>query len=120
MKTNKFLIKILILAVLIIICASNICIAGGDIDTSNLGQYRPGMNGSILGILNRISGVLIAVGILAVVVTIALIGFNMILGSASEKAVAKEKFGGVFIAALILTCGATIANFLINQVQNLF
>lgn len=65
-------------------------------------------------IISGILSVLTIIGVLGVIVAIALIGFNMILGSASEKAVSQEKFVGIFIAAVLLVAGTMIAKYIIS------
>lgn len=115
MRINKRIIRVIFIATLIIICNSCIChAASGKLPSLDL-DYKPtAQNGKIINITETILGVIIAVGAILIVVFIALTGFGMILGSASEKAVAKEKFAGYLIAAVILTGGATIAKIIIS------
>lgn len=69
--------------------------------------------------IQLILGVLTVIGVVAIVVGTVLIGFNTILGSASEKAIAQEKYVGLVIAAVIIIAGSTIAKFLISTVEKL-
>lgn len=116
MRINKQLIKVILIATLIVICNSCICYAAGDLP--NLGSYKPTVqDGKIIEVTNIVLGVIIAIGAILITVFIAITGFGMILGSAEEKAVAKEKFGGYLIAAVILTGGATIAKVIISVAE---
>lgn len=140
MKVNEILCKILILAVLIIICTSNICFAGASTNyepelgggtppqtnTSNNGSqninysdYKPLIDGGGTGIISKLLGALIVIGVVVIVVSIALIGFNSILGSASEKALGQEKLMGIFIAAILLTGLFTIVKFLVSAAEQI-
>lgn len=113
MKKNKQLFRVIFIAILIVICNSCICYASGSLPS--LGNYKPTIqDGKIIDVTEIVLGALIAIGSVLIVVFIALTGFGMILGSAEEKAVAKEKFAGYLIAALILTGGATVAKVLIG------
>lgn len=133
----KILYKIILILALIIMCTSSICYAeqelpdihdgGGkgiitgdglpDLD----GNYKPTvqMGDSSKNIVSTILGILTVLGIVVGVVGIALIGFNTILGSASEKAAGQEKYVGIVIAALLITGGSVIAKFIINFAENL-
>ena len=64
-------------------------------------------------------GVLTGVGIILIVVSIALLGYNTILGSASEKAFSQEKLVGLVIAAAVLTCGSVIAKMIASIAYSL-
>ena len=143
MKTIKILYKIIIVTLLIMTYTSCVCCAtdvedsqvGGngtssgiesttssDIGLPNLeGNYRPTvqMGQSSINIVSTILSILTAVGIVIAVVGIALIGFNSILGSASEKAAGQEKYVGIVIASLLITGGSIIAKFIINFAENL-
>ena len=113
MKINKQLLKVILIACVIVFCNSCICYASGG--SPSLGGFKPQIQaGKIIEITNVILGVIIAIGAILITVFIALTGFGMILGSAEEKAVAKEKFAGYLIAAIILTGGATIAKIVIS------
>ena len=113
MKINKKIIRVILIATLIIICNSCIChAANGKLPT--LGNYEPpAQGGTMIEATNIILGVIIVVGVVLIVVFIALAGFNMITGSVEEKAITKEKFGGYFIAAIVLIGGASLAKILI-------
>lgn len=114
MKTNKRIVKVIVMAMLIIICNSCICYASGNLPSLDIG-YKPTIQGGkLIEVTNIVLGAIIAIGAILITVFIAITGFGMILGSAEEKAVAKEKFGGYLIAAIILTGGATIARVIIS------
>lgn len=114
MKINKQIVKVIFIATLIVICNSCICYASGNLPTLGT-DYKPTIQGGkMIEVTNIILGVIIAIGTILITVFIAITGFGMILGSAEEKAVAKEKFGGYLIAAIVLTGGATIAKVIIS------
>ena len=81
--------------------------------------YRPIAQeyGKTIDVLEIVLGAVIAIGSILITVFIALTGFGMILGSAEEKAVAKEKFAGYLIAVVILTGWATIAKIIIGVAE---
>lgn len=85
------------------------------------GGYKPSANlgGTSKNIVVTILNILTVLGIVAVVIGIALVGFGTILGSASEKAIAKEKYVGLLIAAIVITAGSTIAKVLVKVAENL-
>jgi len=85
----------------------------------NTGMYEPTIKENPIskGMLQKILGVLQVIGIIGTVVAIALIGFKTMLGSASEKAVEKEKYIGILIAVVMITSGITIAKFIIAVVE---
>lgn len=64
---------------------------------------------TVLGWIAAIGGILITV-------LIAVTGFETIMGSAEEKAFAKEKMMGYIIAAALVTSGSAIASFIINAI----
>ena len=74
--------------------------------------------GTIVEATNTILGAIIAIGAILITVFIAITSFEMILGSAEEKAVTKEKFTGYLIAAFVLTGGAAIAKIIISVAEN--
>ena len=122
MKITKIVYKIMIIIAVIIMCSSSICFAGVENGKPNLeGNYRPTvqMGSNSKNIVSTILGVLTVLGIGIGVIGIALIGFNSILGSASEKAAGQEKYVGIVIAALLITGGSVIARFIINFAENL-
>ena len=122
MKITKIVYKIMIIIAVIIMCSSSICFAGVEDGKPNLElDYGPTvqMGESSMNIVETILGVLTVSGIAIGIVGIALIGFNSILGSASEKAAGKEKYVGIVIAALLITGGSVIAKLLINFAENL-
>ena len=129
MKVMKLLYKIMLVIVAIIICSSSICyatdnegiISNTGLPDLNNDSYKPTaqIGDSTVTMVSTILSVLTGLGIVAVIIGIALIGFNTILGSASEKAVNQEKYVGILIAALLITGGSVIAKFFINFAENL-
>ena len=137
----KIIYKIMILILLIVLCSSAMCYAretldgnnvieseenaesgaGGSTGLPNLNNYKPtvqiGENAKSR--VSIILGMLQVLGVIAVVIAIALIGFNFILGSASEKAVAQEKFIGIFVAGALMAGGSTIAKMIISIAENI-
>jgi len=117
-RKSKIIYTIVIM-IAIIICSCGICEAAGTLPSLS-GGYKPTVSGGgATSIINTILSALTIVGICVLVVAIALIGFNMMLGSASEKAVAKEKFIGIIIAAVLLTTGSILARFIISAAQGI-
>lgn len=113
MRINKKVIRTILIATLIIVCNSCICNAASG-KLPMLDSYQPNaQGGTMITAVNMILGIIIAVGVVLIVIFIALTGFGMILGSAEEKAVKKEKIGGYLVAVFILTGGAIIAKILI-------
>lgn len=74
--------------------------------------------GTIIDVTNIILNATMVIGVILITVFIAITGFGMILGSAEEKAVTKEKFTGYLIAAFVLTGGAAIAKIIISVAEN--
>lgn len=122
MKINEMLYKIVISTFLIIMCTSCICYAtGGSIGEINTGLYKPQftVGDGTKNIFSTILGVLQLIGIIAIVIAIALIGFNTIMGSASQKAVGQEKIVGLLIAAGVLTGGSALAKMIMSIAESL-
>lgn len=91
---------------------------GGSVGLPSLEGYGPNISsGRATQIISSILGVFTVLGTVMVVVAIAIIGFNTILGSASEKAEYNQKLVGVIIATIILTCGSIIARVLIGVAE---
>ena len=88
-----------------------------------LGDYAPTLNlstgGKAMTVVSTILGYLQVLGAISVVIGLALIGFNSILGSAEEKAEGQEKYVGIVVAALLIGGGSTIAKFLISFAEKL-
>ena len=84
---------------------------------TNLDIFQPSVPNSPKAndILGTILGWLQVIGIFIGVISIAIIGFNLIIGSAGEKAEMQSKMVGVFIGAVLVTTGVTIAKFIINS-----
>lgn len=139
MKTMKILYKIMWIVALIIMSTSGICYAdqelpdlhdgGGEgiITGENLPNldsgYKPtadfGKDGKAITVIVTILAVLRTLGIITTIIGIALIGFNSILGSASEKAINQEKYVGIVIAAIIIVGASTIVKFIMNFAHNI-
>lgn len=119
MKLKKKTIKTILIATLIILCNSCICYASNLPTLDNFDPpYQDLSGGSVNEVINHVLGAVIAIGAILITVFIAITGFGMILGSAEEKAVAKEKMGGYIIAVVILTGGATIAKVIISVAES--
>jgi len=120
MKIKEMLCKIAITTFIFIICATSLCVATSGLPNLE-GNYRPSVDlgGSASTIIARILGALQAVGIILIVVSIALIGFNSIMSSANEKAVAQEKYVGLFVAALIIIGGSTLAKLIASVAESI-
>ena len=113
MKIKKQLLIVILITMVIVVCNSCICQAAGTLPS--LGSYKPTIEeGKLIEVTEIVLGVIIAIGCILITVFIAITGFGTILGSAEEKAVAKGKFAGYLIAAVILTGGATIAKLIIS------
>lgn len=124
MKISRILYKAVILILLVIICNSNICYAGQNgLPSLDDEGYKPKVSlsedGKAMNVVVIILNVLTVLGVIAIVVSTALIGFNMILGSASEKAVAQEKFVGIIIASALITGGTIIARIIISVAESI-
>ena len=139
MRIMNLLYKILLIIAAIIICSSSICyaeqelpdlhdgggegiITGKDLPDLDSG-YKPtadfGKNGKAITIIGTILAVLRTLGIVTTIIGIALIGFNSILGSASEKAANQEKYVGIVVAAIIIVGTSTIAKLTMNIAHNI-
>lgn len=119
MKINEILYKIIISTFLIIMCASSICFAANGLPS--LGEeYRPqpDFGTTPKSVISKILGALQVVGIILIVISIALIGFNTIIASASEKAAAQEKYVGILVAALLMTGGSVLAKLIISVAES--
>lgn len=122
MKINKILYKIIITTFLIIMCTSCICMATGNgLPNLNDEGYKPvaNLDGTPKTIVSKILGALQAIGGILIVISIALIGFNTIMASANDKAVAQEKYIGLLVAALVITFGSTLARAIASVAEGL-
>jgi len=93
-----------------------------DLMLPDLGDsYKPTVSTgtTTLGIISKLLGVLQVLGVVATVVAIAIMGFGLILGSASEKAAGQEKMVGIVIAAALITCCSIIAKLFISFAENI-
>lgn len=122
MKINKILYTIILITISILVCTSCVVSATGldDVNIDDPG-YKPTIpsGGKATTIISNILGALTVIGIIAIVIAIALIGFSSILGSASEKAENKEKYVGLIIAAVLITGGSIIARIIISVAETL-
>lgn len=141
MKIIKILYQIILILMLIIIVNTSICYAapfeenafGGEEGSSTFvtgddenglpdihNGYKPSVQlGGAKSIVEKILGVLTVLGVIFIVVSIALIGFNIILGTASEKAVNQEKLIGILIAAAVLTGGSSLAQIIMKFAESI-
>ena len=86
------------------------------IDTS---QYKPKpqQNTKMNSIVGTILGALQIIGGFAIVLGIAVVGFQILLGSANDKADGKGKAIGFIIGAIMLFSITTIAKLIISTVE---
>ena len=83
-------------------------------------NYKPSVEeGTSINIISKLLGILTVVGVVAIAISIGIIGFSSILGSAGEKAVAQEKYMGIVIAALLITGGSILARIIISVAENI-
>ena len=61
--------------------------------------------------------ILQVVGVIAIVIGIAIMGFNTIMGSAEEKAVEQKKAIGLIVGAVMIFGVTTIAKFIISTIE---
>lgn len=95
---------------------SGIYIADLTIDPS---QYKPEpqQNTKMNSIVGTILGALQMIGGFAIVLGIAVVGFQILLGSANDKADGKGKAIGFIIGAIMLFSITTIAKLIISAVE---
>lgn len=95
--------------------------SSGNRYPENLDNYAPKVDGSddAISIIVKVLSILQIIGVVIFVVALGLIGFNSILGSAGEKAVAKEKGIGLLVGAVLITGGITVAKFIISIVEKI-
>lgn len=119
MKHN--IVKILIIMIILIMVAGNNFVSGEssgnklpntDLFVPPVADLKSG--GRTQEMISKVLGVLELLSQIAIVVAIAIIGFNSILGSASEKAEWNQKLIGVVIAAVVLVAASKVAQLVIN------
>ena len=94
---------------------SGIYMADLTIDPS---QYKPEQqNTKMKSIVGTILGALQIIGGFAIVLGIAVVGFQILLGSANDKADGKGKAIGFIIGAIMLFSITTIAKLVISAVE---
>ena len=95
---------------------SGIYMAESTIDPS---QYKPEpqQNTKMNSIVGTILGALQIIGAFAIVLGIAVVGFQILLGSANDKADGKGKAIGFIIGAIMLFSITTIAKLIISAVE---
>lgn len=95
---------------------SEIYMADLTIDPS---QYKPEpqQNTKMNSIVGTILGALQIIGAFAIVLGIAVVGFQILLGSANDKADGKGKAIGFIIGAIMLFSITTIAKLIISAVE---
>lgn len=144
MNIIKILEKIIIIIMIIMIsgcvCYIEPCYAdspihpdsGGGSNTGNVSgntnkglpslddNYKPkASNGKPIEIVEKILGVLTIIGVIAMVIAVAVMGFGLILGSASDKALKQEQMVGLLIAAALITGGSLIARIIISAAESM-
>ena len=95
---------------------------GGGSGTSgeiNTGSYKPTIsnNSRANSMISKIFGALQVFGAVATVISIAMIGINIILGSADEKAQGKGKAVGILFGAIMIVGVSTIAKLILSVVE---
>ena len=87
----------------------------GSTGLPSLDSFTPSITlGGASTIVGGILGVLMIVGTVLIVVSLALIGFLTILGSASEKADYQQKLVGVIFAGIFMVASSSIAKLIIS------
>lgn len=133
MKINKLLYKLMLIIMLILMFNSSISYAslsdpemnaqegGGGSETGipeglpDLELFEPTISpGGATTIIGQILGILRIIGAITIVVAIAVIGFNTILGSANEKAEYQQKLVGVLFAGIFLVASTSIATLIMS------
>lgn len=91
----------------------------GSAGEINTGSYKPTIsnNSRANSMISKIFGALQVVGGIAIVISIAMIGLNNILGSADEKAQGKGKAVGILFGAIMIACVSTIAKLILSVVE---
>lgn len=124
----KIILKIMVFITLFFMIFNNYVYASSGSSTGlpTLGDdYRPTV--SITGdgssrfeqIIIKLLNFLTVLGICVIVVATAMVGFDSMLGSANQKAVAKEKYIGLIIAAVVLVAGSILAKVVINIAEGI-
>lgn len=115
---KRYLVNIILVALLLITltCIPNQVNAAENINT---GSYKPTItnNSRANAMISKIFGALQVVGGIAIVISIAMIGFNSILGSADEKAQGKGKAVGILFGAIMIIGVSTIAKLILSVVE---
>lgn len=75
--------------------------------------------GKMQEIVSQILGIIELLSQIAIVIAVAIIGFNSVLGSASEKAEWNQKLIGIVIAAGVLVATSKIAQLIINIAEEI-
>ena len=73
----------------------------------------------VSNIISTILSFLTIIGVCMFVVAIAVIGFDTMMGSANEKAIAKEKYVGLFLAAVLLVGASSLAKIIIKIAEGI-
>lgn len=91
----------------------------GSAGEINTGSYKPTIsnNSRANSMISKIFGALQVVGGIAIVISIAMIGLNNILGSVDEKAQGKGKAVGILFGAIMIACVSTIAKLILSVVE---
>ena len=85
----------------------------------NTKDYEPSLekSDSFNSKVATLLSILQVVGVIAIVIGIAIMGFNTIMGSAEEKAVEEKKAIGLIVGAVMIFGVTTIAKFIISIVE---
>ena len=124
--TKKSIMKILMIISMLMIAflfCNCVVYAGVENDLSNINVdlFNPSIDGTdgAITVIEGILNFLLVLGVVVTVISIALIGFSAILGSASEKADAQGKYIGIVIGAILITSVCAIAKFIIHFAENI-
>ena len=94
---------------------------GGDVISGeiNTGSYKPTISNNTRAnsMISKIFGALQVFGAVATVISIAMIGINIILGSSDEKAQGKGKAVGILFGAIMIAGISTIAKLILSVVE---
>lgn len=93
--------------------------SGTNSEIINTDNYKPEItnNTRANSIISKVFGVLQIVGGIAIVISIALLGLNNILGSAGEKAQGQGRSIGILIGAIMIFGVSTVAKFILSVVE---
>ena len=131
-KMEKKLLKVTVISIFIIITIFSLQQKSyADSDEASVGDsgvgssilnpkdYEPSLekSDSFNSKVATLLSILQVVGVITIVIGIAIMGFNTIMGSAEEKAVEEKKAIGLIVGAVMIFGVTTIAKFIISIVE---